>query len=313
MSIRFLFLVAWLILFRFRMTISSVQRFCLSWLISTGVLVFVIKYKPALGIWRESLSTTRLRPTLTCDKKRSFTSCEISDILLNIKNNDENRYATEKGFILPSSLEERKEIYKRFYKKMSPNVPVNCQEIVDGDRDAIRITSERFKWYRRTEERKHIYENISNCAEFKNEFGYIEHPLTKEELDFPIAFGILVYKDIEQIERLLRAVYRPQHFYCFHVDLAGDKDVNKTYNALRNIAECFDNVFVPSTRVDVVWGEFSILEAELICMEQLWKVTGWKYYINLVGQEFPLKTNLEVVKILKAMDGANVIYGSKTR
>jgi hypothetical protein len=41
-------------------------------------------------------------------------------------------------------------------------------------------------------------------------------------------------------------------------------------------------------------------------MEELWKRhKTWKYFINLTGQEFPLKTNYELVKILQAYNGAN--------
>ncbi len=39
----------------------------------------------------------------------------------------------------------------------------------------------------------------------------------------------------------------------------------------------------------------------------------WKYFLNLVGQEFPLKTNLQLVKILQTLDGANIIHGSLKR
>jgi hypothetical protein len=35
------------------------------------------------------------------------------------------------------------------------------------------------------------------------------------------------------------------------------------------------------------------------------KYKKWKYFINLTGQEFPLKTNQEIVKILKSYKGAN--------
>ena len=40
------------------------------------------------------------------------------------------------------------------------------------------------------------------------------------------------------------------------------------------------------------------------------RYTDWKYHINLAGQEFPLKTNLELVRILKAFNGSNLIQGS---
>ena len=34
---------------------------------------------------------------------------------------------------------------------------------------------------------------------------------------------------------------------------------------------------------------------------------NWKYYLNIASQAFPLKTNAELVKILKAYNGSNDI------
>ena len=46
-------------------------------------------------------------------------------------------------------------------------------------------------------------------------------------------------------------------------------------------------------------------------MEDLWQASAtWKYFINLTGQEFPLKTNAELVKILKVYNGANNIQST---
>ena len=39
----------------------------------------------------------------------------------------------------------------------------------------------------------------------------------------------------------------------------------------------------------------------------------WRYFINLTGQEFPLKTNWDIVKILKVLRGANNIEGTINR
>ena len=39
-------------------------------------------------------------------------------------------------------------------------------------------------------------------------------------------------------------------------------------------------------------------------MKDLWKrYKNWKYFINLTGQEFPLRTNNELVEILKTYKG----------
>ena len=56
----------------------------------------------------------------------------------------------------------------------------------------------------------------STCTTLRN--GFVSKA-TKEEQNYPIAFTIMIYKDIEQVYRLLRAIYRPSNYYCIHVDL----------------------------------------------------------------------------------------------
>ena len=178
-----------------------------------------------------------------------------------------------------------------------------------------------------------------DCELFKRSRGYITTSLTQEEEEFPIAYSMVVFKDIEMVERLLRSVYRPQNRYCIHVDSKSDPEF---YSAVQSVAACFpDSVRMSSRRVDVKWGTYTVLEPELICMQDLWamdekkpangkstgtkpdisqeskakhkKRTKWKYFINLTGQEFPLKTNHELVKILKAFKGANNEEGTRKR
>ena len=149
----------------------------------------------------------------------------------------------------------------------------------------------------------------AKCQEFVVERIYITKPVSREEADFPLAFSILMYKDVEQFERLLRAIYRPQNFYCVHIDVKASSAV---HDAVRAIASCFRNIFVPQRLINVVWSMFSVLEAELICMEELLRYK-WKYFINLTGQEFPLKTNLDIIKIVKVLNGSNNIEGTVER
>lgn len=58
----------------------------------------------------------------------------------------------------------------------------------------------------------------------------------------------------------------------------------------------------------------AVLEADLICMKDLLdRSESWKYWINLTGQEYPLKTNAELVKILTAFNGGNALEGTVKR
>ena len=131
--------------------------------------------------------------------------------------------------------------------------------------------------------------------------------INEEEQDFPIAFSIMMYKDLELAERLLRAIYQPQNYYCIHVDKKSNKSLHRAVSA---IADCFDNVFLASKTIAVHWGTFRQVKAELVCMKDMWKYKTWKYYINLTGQEFPLKTNAELVQILTVYNGSNDIRGT---
>ncbi len=135
--------------------------------------------------------------------------------------------------------------------------------------------------------------------------GYIMDSMTKEEQDFPIAFSLLMHRNAEQTENLLRLIYRPQNTYCIHVDMKSPASVHL---AMQAIADCFDNVFIASKLEFLVYASWSRLQAEFNCMEDaLEKGRNWKYYINMVSEVFPLKTNAELVKILKIFNGTNDI------
>lgn len=195
--------------------------------------------------------------------------------------------------------------YSQRYRRVTS---VDCSAVFNNDeREIQRAKSMPF-------ERNNFdkYVNMTdNCESFIKSRGYIMHHLTEEENNFSIAYSILMYRDAEQTERLLRSIYRPQNLYCIHVDAKASITV---YKALSRVAGCFDNVFMAPKRIDVIWGEMSVLLPEILCMQKLWnRSKTWKYFINLTGQEFPLKTNYELVKILKAYNGANDVEGSSKR
>ena len=110
----------------------------------------------------------------------------------------------------------------------------------------------------------------STCEKFLKMRNYVTDSLSKEEEDFPLAYSFVAHKDAGQVERLLRAVYRPQNVYCIHVDKKSD---SAFYDALNNVANCFPNVFLAKKRESVSYGTFSMLQAHLNCMEELLQVT----------------------------------------
>ncbi|XP_008579488.1 PREDICTED: beta-1,3-galactosyl-O-glycosyl-glycoprotein beta-1,6-N-acetylglucosaminyltransferase 3 [Galeopterus variegatus] len=142
-----------------------------------------------------------------------------------------------------------------------------------------------------------------NCEDFKAKRKYIQFPLSKEELDFPIAYSMVVHEKIENFERLLRAVYTPQNIYCIHMD---EKSPETFKEAVRAITSCFPNVFIASKLVRVFYASWSRVQADLNCMEDLLQSSvPWKYFLNTCGTDFPIKTNAEMVQALKMLNGKN--------
>ena len=115
-------------------------------------------------------------------------------------------------------------------------------------------------------------------ASFISERRYITDSLSQEEEKFPLAYSIVVHKDAGQVERLLRAIYRPQNSYCIHIDV---KATTNFFLALQNLADCFPNVFVSKKREDVIYTHFSRLQADLNCMEVLLEVRSTLFFTYL--------------------------------
>ncbi|OON19175.1 Core-2/I-Branching enzyme, partial [Opisthorchis viverrini] len=136
-------------------------------------------------------------------------------------------------------------------------------------------------------------------------YTYMVTPVEKE---FPLAFSLQVYTHPERVIRLLLAIHRPHNFYCVHVDAKSSKQYEQM---LLRAAECIGpNIFfVPDhLRTKVRWGYFTELEPDLTCSRLLLaRGKRWKYWINLTGQEFPIRTNLELVLALRALNGTNLV------
>ncbi len=147
------------------------------------------------------------------------------------------------------------------------------------------------------------------CNTFKIINGYNDHRIHKSELDFPLAFIILANDNVEQFERLLRLIYRPHNAYCIHIDKNSDETFR---DAIHSIGSCFDNIIFASSSYPIKNNmPLNHIRANLICMRNLLSnkkiETGWKYVINLESNEFPLRTNYELTRILKLYNGANDI------
>ncbi|XP_009080455.1 PREDICTED: beta-1,3-galactosyl-O-glycosyl-glycoprotein beta-1,6-N-acetylglucosaminyltransferase 3, partial [Acanthisitta chloris] len=189
---------------------------------------------------------------------------------------------------------------------------VNCSGIVRGEQRALEEAqiSNLEVANRRAPLTPGEYLNMTrDCRSYKEARQFIEFPLSQEEAEFPIAYSMVIHNKIEMFERLLRSLYAPQNIYCVHID---SKSPAEFQEAVRAIAGCFPNVFVASRLESVVYASWSRLQADLNCMQDLLQSpVPWRYILNTCGTDFPIKTNAEIVRALKVLQGRNSMESEK--
>jgi hypothetical protein len=208
--------------------------------------------------------------------------------------------------------------------KVRSKYDIKCDSVLEMDSNEIEKSKQLLKYLKTMginykinliNDENYIF-NSSMCTLYKSIRGFDQTDKYNEpfEKEFPLAFAILTYQHAEQIDRLLKLIWRPQNYYCIHIDSKSSDSFKK---AIKSITNCFDNVFIAKKSENMVWGGFSILKSELNCMEDLdTPDKNWKYLIHMSGNEFPLKTNYELVKILKMYNGANeieIVNGSSVK
>ncbi|XP_067424457.1 N-acetyllactosaminide beta-1,6-N-acetylglucosaminyl-transferase-like [Emydura macquarii macquarii] len=147
----------------------------------------------------------------------------------------------------------------------------------------------------------------SSCTTYLIQNHYITSPLSAEEAAFPLAYIMTLHKEFDTFERLFRSIYMPQNVYCIHMDRKATAKVKQDVEKLVN---CFPNAFLASKMELVVYAGISRLQADLNCMKDLLESRiQWKYLLNTCGQDFPLKTNKEIIQYLKKFKGKNITPG----
>lgn len=102
-----------------------------------------------------------------------------------------------------------------------------------------------------------------------------------------IAYFILVHRFPKQFKRLFKAIYDSENHYLVHIDLKAEKHVQQDIEKFLNE---YTNAYVMKSE-NVVWGGYSMVQSELHGMQYLLsKNIKWDFFINLSGQDFPLKS-----------------------
>ncbi|KAI7811856.1 beta-1,3-galactosyl-O-glycosyl-glycoprotein beta-1,6-N-acetylglucosaminyltransferase 3 [Triplophysa rosa] len=189
-----------------------------------------------------------------------------------------------------------------------------CSAIIQGDMDGVdsRYFGKLLASKKRTSllSESFYLNSTTDCQAFIRDSGFMTVSLSEEERDFPIAYSMVIHEKIEMFERLLRAVYAPQNVYCVHVD---QKSPEVFKEAVEAIVSCLPNVFVASKLESVVYASWSRVQADVNCMQDLLKSpVQWRYLLNTCGTDFPIKTNAEMVRSMKHLNGKNSMESEVT-
>ena len=117
---------------------------------------------------------------------------------------------------------------------------------------------------------------------------------------FALAFSHLVHKDIAILEVFLALYFRPNNFHCIHLDAKVNSRIRKMVS---NLVNCYSKkaqngaifLIAENESIDVVWGETTMLTADIKCINELLKYTedkstSWRYSLSLAGTELPTKS-----------------------
>ena len=125
---------------------------------------------------------------------------------------------------------------------------------------------------------------------------------------YSLAFSHLVHNQLAIYEAFLSMYFRPNDFYCIHVDIESHK---KVWMAIKGLVKCYSTKMKHGKIVlidkkdsfKVRWGQDQMLKADLKCIEKLLYLrkeseSPWRYSISMAGSELPLVTYASLHSIL---------------
>ena len=119
-----------------------------------------------------------------------------------------------------------------------------------------------------------------------------------------IAYLILVHRYPNQFKRLFRAIYYSANYYLVHVDKRSGVGLQ---TEIQNFLSGFPNASLLKSE-NTLWGGYSLIDAELRGIKELLKMgLKWEFFINLSGQDFPLKSQAYIQDFLNRNIGKDFI------
>lgn len=155
---------------------------------------------------------------------------------------------------------------------------------------------------------------FAGADDFKLQIMQTSDPITKpypKTLESPtgshvrIAYFIMVHHKSEVFKDMFKKIYTRDQFYLIHIDRKAKPDF---IEEIQLYIVHFPNVYILDS-MNIVSGGFNMVQAELNAMEFLLNVSQeWDYFINLSGEDYPLKSQNIIRQFLSAHKDRNYLF-----
>ena len=122
------------------------------------------------------------------------------------------------------------------------------------------------------------------------------------------AYMIMAHNEFPLLARLVSTLDYPCNDIYIHIDKkVGEEEYAQVKRQLEDAVKQASVAFT-SRRVDVVWGDFSMIQAELLILREA-SATRHDYYHLLSGVDLPIKSHEEITRFFYEHAGKEVLYG----
>lgn len=120
-----------------------------------------------------------------------------------------------------------------------------------------------------------------------------------------IAYFIMIHHKPEVFRNMFEKIYTRDQFYLIHIDRKAKDEVTEE---IQQFIIKFPNVYILES-MNIISGGFSMIQAELNAMEYLLNLNlEWDYFVNLSGEDLPLKSQHIIRKFLTVNNGRNYLF-----
>lgn len=120
-----------------------------------------------------------------------------------------------------------------------------------------------------------------------------------------IAYFIMIHHKPNVFKAMFEKIYTRDQFYLIHIDRKAKEEFTEE---IQQYLVQFPNAYLLES-MNIIPGGFSIIQAELNAMEYLLNVSNdWDYFINLSGEDYPLRSQNIIRRFLTINNGRNYLF-----